>query len=483
MHCLSVNPGVWVIDYSSKSLAADSIEVTSEFVCGAGEGLVQVEKDHYLAVIPSDPPSTARAKGYDYYFCLRIKNFTEQTRHLTLEARRSNHSNSPKWHQSRVPLFVSDDFYRWYVLDGVESSPAHEEFRMTLSLPPGHLVYVTNSLPYPSARMEKWLKQKAETSDWAMLQSIGKSVQGRDILLLSITDPNVRDTQKDRILVTSGFHPAEPDWLATTTIIEALLGETDWAEQIRRNFVIDIIPQTNPDGFDLGTNGCNAHDINLYWDFRRHDLQTSPEAVHLWRWVEVHPPSLYIDFHAYVHQLYKDFRPYIRPTSDYPPLARPVVRAIDKALIALCEGRSVTDSSTSDPCTLAVQLTKEFGTITYPKFHLHLNHGVPACRQLGLDVFRTIITNALPFRPLYPKTVGADRKRRRTNHILRWWERGYLPMRARRAWRRLGNLTGLRPSIRKAVFNSSQPGLAPYWLRHLWSQRGQVEPVIVIGPG
>ena len=462
----------------------DSIALTTEFICGAGRDWRRLREYHYSLIIPPDPKCLSLfAAGYDYYFCVKLTNDSNEARRITIEARRPGRGDTqPAWQPTRVPLFVSEDFHHWYVLDEVRSTAGHEEFYAKVPLLPRQSVYVSNSLPYPSAWMKSWLEQTAERrNDLVTLQSLGQTVQGRDIPLLTITDPSVDDAAKDRVLVTSGFHPAEPDWLASITIIETLLGDDAWAAQLRQEFIVDIVPQVNPDGYDLGTNASNANGINMYWDFRRDDMATSPEAVYLWRWIESHPPSLYIDFHAYVYQLHKGFRPYIRPKADYPRPARPVVRAIDKALIALCEGRSVVGSSTNDWRTLAAQMTAAFGTITYPKFHLHLNHGVSACRELGLDVFRVIVEGARAYRPLHPKTIGADRPRGLANQLLRWLEQGHLPLKARRGWRRLANFLGIQSPFSQDVSSALYSGLAPHWRKHFWSQREQVEPVIVIG--
>jgi hypothetical protein len=327
--------------------------------------------------------------------------------------------------------------------------------------------------------MSAWLQLRAsrETAR-SVLRSIGRSVLGREILLLTIAEPGSAEG-KDRVLVTSGFHPAEPDWLATTALVDALLSDDAWAKEMLQNYVIDLVPQINPDGYDLGTNGSNARGINMYWDFRREDPQASPEAVALWNWITLQPPALYIDFHAYVYQLHKDYRPYIRPQSDYPATARPAVRAIDRALISLCHGRAARGRATSDPRSLASQLTAHYGAITYPKFHLHLIHGVEACRRLGVAVARTILDNALPYRPLRARTGGKPWRQSRADRIAGWWAQGTWPCRARQgAQRVVGFVTG--SSVPEAVPTASG-GLAAHWLAHLWSERATVAPVIVIG--
>ena len=319
----------------------DRISLSSNFAGGAGINFRRKSPNHFAWNVPADPPSTRLAKGYDYFFCVRVVNLDVRPREITLDVLRPERQAEPQWSPSQVPLFVSKDMRSWYVLDEVKAGPGHMEFRAKLALAAGQGIYVSNSLPYPAEWMNEWLRQTATAyPDLTTLQIIGQSAQECPVWLLTLTDPSVLESDKDRVLITSGFHPAEPDWLATMAIIETLLSDNVWSQQVRREFIIDVVVQVNPDGFDLGTNGCNANGINLYWDFRPDDPETCPEAAHLWRWIESHPPCLYMDFHAYVHQLHKDFRPYIRPLSDYAPSAWPVVRAIDRQLIGLCNGRS-----------------------------------------------------------------------------------------------------------------------------------------------
>ena len=454
-----------------------AIDVSAEFPGGAGI-LRDADEAGVTILVPSDPPSTDRARGYDYYFCVRLHN-PGSPRDVRFEALRAGR-HQRLWRLSRVPLFVSADTASWYVVDAVESDPAHEEFRCEVLLDAGQSLYVTNSLPCPSRRMHQWMTRVAIRHESKLtIQEIGRSIREQPILLATITDPDVPPERKDRVLVTSGFHPAEADWLAATAIIEAVTGDAAWAHTLCRHYIIDVVPQVNPDGFDLGTNACNAHGVNLYWDFRVDDERISPEATALWRWIAMHPPALYVDFHAYVHQLHKNYRPYIRPKADYPSSARPVACAIDRALVGRCGGRAVLDTSTNDQRTLAAQMTAAFGTVTYPKFHLHLNHGVPAARELAIDVFRAVAETALPFRPLAPRTQP-ERRLAAADGLLRWSEQGALPLRLRRAAARLATTIGARPRVVQAVPPARREGLSDHWRQHLWSKRYQAQPVITI---
>ncbi len=441
-----------------------------------GAGVRDTAFGDQALVIPADPPSTERARGYDYYFCVKVTNRAANTVTQRTEARRHDRP-APAWRPARIPLFISRDARTWFVLDGVQADSTHEQFAFDLTLEPSQSVYVSNSLPFPSAAMVRWLRAAAaRRPEMTTVERFGTSADGAEMLALTI---GARDGRpRDRVLVTSGFHPAEADWLATTTIIDALLGDSEWASRVRANYVVDVVPQVNPDGFDRGLNACNAHGVNLYWDFRLHDEQTAPEAAALWRWVQAHPPALYLDFHAYVHQLHKDFRPYVRPKADYAASARPVARAIDRALIGLCEGRSVLDPSTNDPRTLAAHMTRTFGTVTYPKFHFHLVHGIEAARRLSVDVFRAVVEPAIPFRPLAPR-IQPPRDGAVTA-LVRWLEQGRLPLKTRRGMRKVAVAAGLRTPISSGVRLPPHEGLGDQWRPHLWRDRATAVPAFTI---
>ncbi len=461
-----------------------NIQITTAFLTGVGRSFTELAPNHLAFEIPADPASVEPAAGYDYYFCVRVENPSSQTQTLTLDARRAGYSTRQvDWQPSRVPVLISTDLQSWYVLDEVLASPNHEEYRCRVELQPAQAVYLANSIPYPANWMAARLQTlQTEKPDFVTIHTIGKSIQGRELQLLTISEPG--EQPKDRILVTSGFHPAEPDWLATTAILEALLADDEWARAIRQNFSVDVVVQVNPDGFDLGYNACNANGINLYWDFRPDEADTSPEARHLWNWIAAHPPVLYLDFHAYVHQLHKDYRPYLRPLSDYAPALRPMVRRIDRALVKLCGGRFVQGANTSLASTLAAQMTAAFGTVTYPKFHVHFNHGVAACQQLGLDVFKIAVDTAREYQPLTPITRPKDPNLSGLPEKgLFWWEQSVTGDRIRRKWRELLALLGRPEMAHSALYRPTEPGLRPHWRQHLWSQRAECDPVIAVAGG
>jgi hypothetical protein len=457
----------------------DGARVSSEFPGGAGSDFRLVDDGHVALTIPSDPDCRG-LPGYDYFFCIQISNGSARRR-LVLEARMPQSGENITWSPSRIPVFASADRRSWYVLDSVQASPDHRELRFTLDLAPDETVYCANSLPCPSEWMASWIEALvSDSGGCARIVTIGTSVLGRPIPLVVVTDGSVAEDDKDRVLITSGFHPAEADWLATTALLEDLTSDAAWAVRLRQQYVFDVVPQVNPDGFDLGTNASNAHGVNMYWDFRRGDRTTSPEAVALWEWIAAHPPDLYVDYHAYVYQLQKDYRPYLRNAAEYPAAVRPAVRALNRAFAALCGGRGVRGAATSDPLSLAPQLTSHFGTITYPKFHMHLYHGVKACRRLGSDVIRTLLAAAEPYRPLRLKTGRRAWRPGAADRALARLQHASTIVKARNVLRRVGQRAVGR-TVRESVALMPGPGVPPHWSGHLWRNRPQATPALVIG--
>ncbi|MCD4770689.1 MAG: hypothetical protein K8R35_11045, partial [Bacteroidales bacterium] len=328
---------------TKKTKIFECIEISSDFESGSCGGVTKVGGDAFFIRIFKDPSGNHKLEkivaGYSWYFCIKIINETDSPKKILLFAGTEPTGMKEGFNKSSARLFASADFDEWSLLPNVLENDSGV-YQVELELQPNKIYYISNSLPRPYSVISNWLREIADKNgDICHLVSIGKSVQGRDIFLLSITE-NSSD-KRDRILVTSGFHPAEPDTLATEAIIKFLTSGDETAQEIRKKFVVDIISQTNPDGFVLGTNGCNANGINLYWDFRPHDRENTPESYYLWRFIENNTPLLYIDYHCYVHQCFKEACPYLKSLLYYDGVhVRRLVRQTDQYLLDLCQSNA-----------------------------------------------------------------------------------------------------------------------------------------------
>jgi hypothetical protein len=106
-------------------------------------------------------------------------------------------------------------------------------------------------------------------SPYVMINSIGKSVQGRDLWQLTITDAVKDYNPRFRVAIHARTHPNETHSFYTTrAIIGILLGETKLGKALRKNIIFNIIPIYNPDGVEMmhGRQNANMVDLERDWD-------------------------------------------------------------------------------------------------------------------------------------------------------------------------------------------------------------------------
>ncbi|MHA1491427.1 MAG: M14 family zinc carboxypeptidase [Promethearchaeota archaeon] len=218
---------------------------------------------------------------------------------------------------------------------------------------------------------------------------IGKTVQGRNIVAYEYGNINSKPT----ILIISGFHPPERDTVAIEAIMEKLL-EMEWRERALKNYSFSLIPILNPDGFANSMQGSNINEINFHWKFFGNDKDKCPEAYSIWEYCKKIKPVVLFDFHAFTFQN-NNPRPYLIPEGYYvAKKSRLIQKYFNSKLSALC-GLSKNRYSRNEvilaPTLLATRLRNEFGTLTVPKFHLHMKDGIEESKQMALKCLEIIL--------------------------------------------------------------------------------------------
>ena len=130
------------------------------------------------------------------------------------------------------------------------------------------------SPPTIHTSIRRWL---STTGSWRRAKYvkasvIGKSVHGRDIPLMTITDPQSPDTEKRRAFILGGTHGAENASIyGVEGMLDFLVSEDPLASEMRRAVVWKIIPVHNVDAAAEGLDRRNAGGINLYFDWGFHE--------------------------------------------------------------------------------------------------------------------------------------------------------------------------------------------------------------------
>ena len=146
------------------------------------------------------------------------------------------------------------------------------------------------------------------------LETIGQSVEGRDIPMATVTEKDVPDEDKELVLVNACHHgDEEAGPIAALGLLEWLV--TDEAKTTRKRQILKVIPCANVDGCENGS-PLNANGVNLDKDYyivektdenpepagvppsARFGAPTQPESKAVWGIVEKYTPDAVVDLHA-----------------------------------------------------------------------------------------------------------------------------------------------------------------------------------------
>jgi hypothetical protein len=155
--------------------------------------------------------------------------------------------------------------------------------RFTLVTPPGvPRLRLAKYFPYSVTRKDAWLQSVASHPRVRSVTTIGNSVQGRPIQLLTLTDNGVPDAGKKRVWIHSAVHPSEtPAYFFVEGLVAWLQGGSAEAERLLDAAIVDIVPMANPDGVFLGNYRTNANSVNLENEWSAPYSSTAAEVVAL----------------------------------------------------------------------------------------------------------------------------------------------------------------------------------------------------------
>jgi murein tripeptide amidase MpaA len=131
--------------------------------------------------------------------------------------------------------------------------------------------------PYPLDRHARLLRRAAR-APWAEAEVLGKSVEGRDMTLLTFGEAA---EGKLSVWVTARQHPGETmaEWFAEG-LVERLLDDDDpVVKEILERAVVRVVPNMNPDGGVHGNLRANAAGMNLNRAWLEPDADNSPEVL------------------------------------------------------------------------------------------------------------------------------------------------------------------------------------------------------------
>ncbi len=138
-----------------------------------------------------------------------------------------------------------------------------------------------------------------EAPQWATLSSLGKSEEGRDLPLLSVTDPSVPTENKSVFLLTGGTDGNEEVGRAVCLAMARALGQPEHRRHLERQVVL-IAPVTNPDGClrDQRDKDGNANNVSAAKVHVQGKPPATAEGRAMRALVEECIPDAHVDFHG-----------------------------------------------------------------------------------------------------------------------------------------------------------------------------------------
>ena len=177
------------------------------------------------------------------------------------------------------PVYSYDNEH-WSHFDDSQVTWDEKELHLTLRFTPQkNNVWIAHVPPYTNRKLAALL-DSFRGNPFLEMHVIGRSVEGRGIPLLSITDAKVPSAKKKVVWLMFRQHAWEAgsSWTCDGTI-RFLLGNDERARRIRGQFIYRIFPLADPDGVAAGgvRFNKNGYDLNRNWDAI--DPRTMPEVA------------------------------------------------------------------------------------------------------------------------------------------------------------------------------------------------------------
>jgi murein tripeptide amidase MpaA len=261
------------------------MKIDHDFDGGAVEVVRAEAADAIALAIPHD----TKAADFRQWFAFRVRGLRGQAARIALvNAGEATYPDAFEGYRA----VASYDRQRWFRVptsfDGAELVIEHT--------PKKDEVFYAYFAPYPWERHLRLLK-RAVRVPWARAEVLGKSVEGRDLTLLTFGEPA---EGKLRLWVIARQHPGETmaEWFAEGLIERMLDDDDDVVRQILDRAVLHVVPNMNPDGGVHGNLRANAAGMNLNRAWLEPDAEESPEVLCVRRRMMETGVDLFLDVHG-----------------------------------------------------------------------------------------------------------------------------------------------------------------------------------------
>lgn len=247
---------------------AKPISIHTDFEAGVLGKIVQVSATHFQCGVKGESDQAGRNRQANWYY-FRVDDAKGQSLILDLVDLAGEYNYRPN--QGAVTgdtlPWYSEDNQHWQPLENVEYQPATPLLRIRIT-PRTNRIWIAHVPPYTNQHLRRLLTGFKQHPDLRQ-DVVGRTVQRREILLLTVTDKRAAAAQKKVIWLMFRQHSWEAgsSW-AGEGALRFLLSADPVAAQMRRTAIFKIFPLCDPDGVARGGVRFNVHgfDLNRNWD-------------------------------------------------------------------------------------------------------------------------------------------------------------------------------------------------------------------------
>ncbi len=244
-----------------------STSIRTDFEGGNLQKVQKLDDGHFVGAVAgqADEKGRNRQPSWFYFRADHVRAPVE----VRLTELAGEYDYKPAWDfDGGYRPFYSHDGQRWQMFPDSNITFDKEKKEATLRLPvPTEKgpVWVARLEPYTPSRLRRFLDEVR--TPYMTEEAIGKTVEGRDMLLLTITNPGVPEADKKGVWLMVRQHA----WESGTSFvgegaIRFLLSPE--AAALRDTTIFKILPMNDPDGCFHGGVRFNRHgyDLNRNWD-------------------------------------------------------------------------------------------------------------------------------------------------------------------------------------------------------------------------
>ena len=249
-------------------LLAFAVSITANFEGGSLGRAEKIAEDHYrLHVIgQTDQDGRNRQASWYYFRADHTKNRTLTFDMVDLAGEYNYQPNKGAITKDTLPFYSSDQV-TWHPVEDAEFDAAEPRLRFRIASKADRL-WIAHVPPYTNDTLAGLLRDIAK-SPFVRQTPVGKSVEGREIPLLTITDTAVPENAKKVIWLMFRQHAWEAgsSWTGDG-LIRFVTSANPVAARIRRETIVKILPWCDPDGVAHGgvRFNRNGYDLNRNWD-------------------------------------------------------------------------------------------------------------------------------------------------------------------------------------------------------------------------